>query len=297
MDPTTKTMSLVTGRKVMVHSLATGSPGSRTVVFCHPAPGSGAFDPDPERTAARDVSLIAVDRPGYGGSDPVAAGSWADVASAAADLAEVLEELGTGPVGVAGWSAGGRVALALAARHPELVDRVAVIGTPAPHEAVPWVPEEHAAGMEAMRGRPPEEVHEALAGMFAGMVPSDPSAPEALALLGVGEADAPTLELPGVRGRLAGMLREAFRQGATGMASEIAGYMLRPWGFEPGEVQAKVLLLYGQADAIGSRHAGWWQKRLPNARTEMVPQAGHLLVVPLWKRVLSHLAPGRSRGP
>lgn len=295
MTPTAEPLILASGRRVTVRTLAVGSPGSRTVVFSHPAPGSGAFDPDPAQTARRDLSLIAVDRPGYGGSDPVAPGAWADVASAAADLAEVLMQRGDGPVGVAGWSAGGRVALALAARHPELVDRVAVIGTPAPHEEVPWIPEEHAAGLEAMRGLPPEHVHQALAGMFAPMLPADPGSDEALGMLGAGEADRALLADAGLRSRLAGMLGEAFRQGAVGMASDLAGYTLRPPGFEPGEVQVKTLLLYGLADAIGTRHGRWWQERLQDARLETVPDAGHLLVAPTWDRVLSHLAPGTLR--
>lgn len=302
MSTTTELVTLASGRRVAVRTLAQGAPGSRTLVICHPAPGSGAFDPDPAQTARRDISLIAVDRPGYGGSDPVEPGLWADVASAAADLAEVLMQRGDGPVGVAGWSAGGRVALALAARHPELVDRVAVVGTPAPHEEVPWIPEEHAAGLEAMRGLPPEQVHGILAGMFAVMVPGDAPAgsddaraDESLAMLGAGEADVAALAMPGARDRLLAMLAQAFSQGAAGMASDLAGYTLRPMGFDSGEVQAKTLLLYGAADSIGSRHARWWQQRLPDARTEMVPEAGHLLLIPMWDRVLSHLAPGKLR--
>lgn len=43
---------LPSGRQVGVHTLATVR-RERTVVLCHPAPGSGAFDPDPEATAAR----------------------------------------------------------------------------------------------------------------------------------------------------------------------------------------------------------------------------------------------------
>lgn len=265
------------------------------MVFCHPAPGAGGFDPDPEQTWMRGVTLLGADRPGYGGSAPVEGDRWASVASAADDLAEVLDRTGTGPVGVAGWSAGGRVALALAARRPELVDRVAVLATPAPDESVPWIPPEHKGMLDGLRGQPPAAVNHQLTEVFSAFVPADPAAPEALGLLGGGPADEAALAAPGARERLAGMFEAAFAQGATGLAADIAGYTLQPWGFDPSEVQAKTLLIYGSEDAmVGPPHGSWWRKQLPDARLEVAPGAGHLLVIPLWRRVLSHLAP-RSR--
>jgi pimeloyl-ACP methyl ester carboxylesterase len=282
-----------TGRRVAVHRVADGS-GGRTVVLCHPAPGSGDFDPDPEATAARGVTLLGVDRPGYGDSGPVPPGQWASVDGAADDLAEVLDTLGAGRVGVAGWSAGGRVALALAARRPDLVDRVAVIATPAPDEQVPWIPPDYKAGLEKLRGLPPEQVHEILGEQLAGLLAAgDPES--ALAMISAGGPDEPVLGLPGVRHRLGAMLAASLRQGPTGLASDIAGYSLRPWGFDPGQVKAKTLLVYGARDpATGPRHGKWYQQHLPQARYEQAPDAGHLVVIPLWPRVLSHLAP-RSR--
>ncbi len=283
------------GRTVAVHVLARGSAAGRTVVLCHAAPGSGLLDPDPAETARRDITLVAVDRPGYGGSDPVPAGSWSTVHDAAEDVAVALDHLGvTDPVGVAGWSAGGRVATALAALHPHRVDRVAVVATPAPHEEVPWVPQEHQAGLEALNELPPDDVHAALAAMLGADLPSDPA--ELLPLVGAGEADGQALALPGARDRLAAMLAASVRQGALGMAQDIAGYGLRPWGFDRADVAAPTLLLYGAQDAVvGPAHARWWQDGLPDARVELVPDHGHLVLLPLWGRVLSHLAPGTLR--
>ena len=92
------------------------------------------------------------------------------------------------------------------------------------------------------------------------------------------------------------MLAAALAQGVTGLAADIARYSLQPWGFDLSEVRPKTLLLYGSQDPIAaSRHGRWWQQRLPDARLEMVPQAGHLLVIPMWQRVLSHLAPYNKR--
>jgi pimeloyl-ACP methyl ester carboxylesterase len=90
------------------------------------------------------------------------------------------------------------------------------------------------------------------------------------------------------------MLRAAFAQGAAGLAADIAGYCLQPWGFEPEEVEATTLLLYGSRDPVaGPAHARWWQERIPDARLEVAPDAGHLVLLPMWSRALAHLTPER----
>lgn len=69
-----------------------------------------------------------------------------------------------------------------------------------------------------------------------------------------------------------------------------------PW-FDPDAVLAKTLLIYGSSDPLtGSRHGTRWQKALPDARLEMNPGGGHDLLIPMWKRVLAHLAPRRRAG-
>ncbi len=70
-----------------------------------------------------------------------------------------------------------------------------------------------------------------------------------------------------------------------------------PEGLDLGAVTAKTLLLYGTADTrTGNSHGTRWQKRLPSARLEMVPNGGHDLLVPKWGRILSHMAPRRKAG-
>jgi pimeloyl-ACP methyl ester carboxylesterase len=297
---------LESGRRVGVHFTRTRAlwpdpEGTRDrehrlVVFCHSAPGAGPFDPDPTLTHARNLTLLAVDRPGYGRSDSVPAGSWATVESAADDVAAVLDCLDAGRVGVVGWSAGGRVALALAARRPDLVGRVVVVATPAPDEEVPWIDPAQREELERLSTLAPADVHAELNARLGSLVPEDPFSMDALWLLAAVTSDEPALREPGVRDRLGEMLRAAFAQGTTGLAADIAGYCLQPWGFEPEAVEAKTLLLYGSHDPLaGPRHGHWWGERLPDARLEVVPGAGHLLVIPMWHRVLSHLAPNQDR--
>ena len=242
------------------------------------------------------MRLLSVDRPGYGGSSPVAAGTWSTVAAAADELATVLDGMSVGPVGVAGWSAGGRVALALAARRPDLVDRVAVIATPAPDAEVPWIEGEQRTELERLRGLPPDDgARRARGAPRARSSPRIRSRPRPCGSSARARPTRPRSRTPGARRRLGEMLRAAFVQGAHGLAADIAGYCLQPWGFEPEAVRADTLLLYGSHDPLADpRHGRWWESRLPDARLEVVPGAGHLLVIPMWARVLSHLAPDRA---
>jgi len=278
------------GRTIAVHDLTPDSPADAPVVLlCHVAPGSGSFDPDPDVTAAAGVRLITLDRPGYGGSDPVKDG-FATIGSAADDAAAVLADVlpPGATAGVAGWSAGGRVALALAARHPELVGRVTVIATPAPDEEVPWYGDENRAMIDALRGLPPGEAVAQLTAVFEDML-AGAGDDALLGLAGAAEADREVLTEP-VRERLRGMLDAAMAQGVTGMVADLAGYTLADRGFTPAQVSADILLAYGADDVlVPPAHGEWYRAQLPSAELELWPAVGHLVVVPAWRRVLDHL--------
>ena len=67
--------------------------------------------------------------------------------------------------------------------------------------------------------------------------------------------------------------------------------------FEIGSIEAKTLLLYGQADPDAPPPAAeWWKKHLPHGgRVEIVPRGGSDFIAAMWGRVLSHAAPGSLR--
>ncbi len=242
------------------------------------------------------MTLLGIDRPGYGDSDPIDAAHWADVPTAAADISDVLDILGIREVGVAGWGAGGRVALALACRRPDLVDRVVVIGTPAPDLEIGWQPDSVRLLLDELSGADSGTAQARLQQHLADRVPGDPRAGDALDLLSISPADDAVVGDADTAQRLGDMLAYAFMQGSIGWIADIAGYALRPWGFEPAEVGAKTLLLYGAKDPVAAgRHASWWQRRLPDSRVEMSPTAGHLQAGLRWPRALSHLAPHSKR--
>ena len=284
---------------------AFGDPvAERIVLFCHPAPGSGGFDPDTAATSSWGVHMVSADRPGYGSSTPLAPERRPTVARWADDLAEYIEfvieqarETGQTPlhrIGVVGWSAGGRVALALAAKHPGLVDRVAVVATPAPDTAVPWIPRDLARTSAELLTAPLPEAKQRLRAMLLTQLQGGTPGVD---LLARGDADTALLELPGLEGRLERMLQHAYDQGTVGVADDLLSYVIDDWGFELEAVRAKVLLVYGAKDqVVPSAHGRWYRRQLrhANARLVVVPRAGHLVIAPAWQRILEHVDPQRG---
>ena len=117
----------------------TGGFDEGVTLFClHPSETSSrTFDMFlPE--IAGDRSVYAPDLPGCGESDPAPGRTYAEAASAVADLAA---DLRLHHIDVLGFRFGAAVALELAAARPELVRRLVVIGTP-PIERLPVIQQE-----------------------------------------------------------------------------------------------------------------------------------------------------------
>jgi pimeloyl-ACP methyl ester carboxylesterase len=281
-----RVIQLADGRTLAIDER--GSPDAPAVVLLHPAPGSRRFDPDPATTAAADIRLLTIDRHGYGGSTPLPDGAVPTVVGHADDVAMALDQLGVAQAGIIGWSAGGRVALALAARRPDLVRAVAVVGTPAPDEEVPWIVDEYRAMIGPLRADPGSATAR-IAPVFAGLA-ADPAS--AVASVGGGPADRVVIARDaGARGRLETMMVEAFRQGGVGLAADIVSYTVVPWGFDAATVGVRTTLVYGGADAIaGPPHGEWYAARIPRAKLEMVPESGHLVALNAWASIIAAVA-------
>jgi pimeloyl-ACP methyl ester carboxylesterase len=283
-DTSEHRVDLPAGRTLAVSE--TGDPGGPAVLLLHPAPGSRLLDPDPAVTAAAGIRLIGVDRAGYGATTALPDGAVPTITGYADDAAAALAALGVDDVAVVGWSAGGRVALALAAGRPDLVRAAVVVATPAPHEDVPWIPEEHIALIEQLQGDPGSATA-ALTQVFAEMAAAPPAA--AVEMAGAGPADEAALAAdPTRRARLEAMLAEAFAQGAVGMAADIVSYTVVPWGFDPTAVEAPTTAFYGEGDVMVSpAHGEWYASRMVGAELRVVPDSGHLVALTAWADILA----------
>ena len=106
---------LVAPTTVMIHGLAESGEAFR------------AFVP----ALARKTRLIRLDLRGYGQSPAMPADHDWRFDTLVADVVRVIGATSTSKVNLVGGKIGGTIALAVAARHPQLIDRLAVLGAPA----------------------------------------------------------------------------------------------------------------------------------------------------------------------
>lgn len=103
-----------------------GTRGSPAVVFVHGGGPSGAMWRDHIDRLAGEFHCLVPDLPGFGRSNRLAPISLSQTADLVAEL--ITGRVPAGRAHVVGLSYGGSVALALLARHPDVLDRVVIDG-------------------------------------------------------------------------------------------------------------------------------------------------------------------------
>ena len=121
-----------------VHVTDFGGPADAPVLLAvHGLAGSAASWRPFAAAANRSHRVLAVDLPGHGRSS--SAGRSLAVADLAAVLSEVVEQLATGPVVLAGHSMGAAVSVLTAAATPQHVERLVLLAPPVPRAGLPEV--------------------------------------------------------------------------------------------------------------------------------------------------------------
>lgn len=116
---------------VRLHVRRTPGPATTTAVYVHGLGGSATNWTDLAWLLSGHANGIAVDLPGFGGSEPTPGFSYSLEAHGDA-LARFLRGLGTGPVHLFGNSMGGAIAMRFAARHPHLVRTLTLVSPAVP---------------------------------------------------------------------------------------------------------------------------------------------------------------------
>ena len=116
-----------------IHATQVGKTGER-VVFLHGLFGQGKNFTQVAKALQPELRSLLVDLPNHGRSSWTDRVDYADMADSVADFLR-SDFAAEGPVHLVGHSMGGKVAMVLALRHPELIDRLVVVDiTPGPSD-------------------------------------------------------------------------------------------------------------------------------------------------------------------
>jgi pimeloyl-ACP methyl ester carboxylesterase len=278
-EPTVTESDLTLEDGSTLHVYDTGDDtGDRLAVFWHHGtPNIGAPPRPLFATAERlGVRWVAHDRPGYGGST---ARPGRDIASAATDVARVADAVGIDRFAVMGHSGGATHALACGALLPDRVLGVVGMATIAPYAAdgLDWfagmAPSSEAALRSAAKGRDAREAFEA--------------AEEDLGSPFTAEDNA---MFSGEWGWLIDVVRPAVANGPAAQIDDDLAYVA-PWGCDPADVAAPVLLVHGDSDrVIPFGHAEWLARHVADATPWRRPGDGHISVLSAAPGALAWLA-------
>src|SRR5262245_1170959 len=230
----------------------TGAQDGAPVLFCH-----GLVDSRLSAhwfgQAARELGLrvIAMDRPGTGGTDPRPLSRLADWAE---DATLVLDALGAGMVALLGVSAGGPFAAACATGIPGRVSGLTLVSP----LGLPGWPTRGMAGGEraslALARRAPGFGAWAL-GRLASLARRWPDVFLRLTATGLPASDIRALSNPEMRDSFLTSYLEAFRQGSWGVAQDLR-VLTRPWGVQIGSITVPAVIHHGDADTtVPIQHA------------------------------------------
>lgn len=267
----------VAGRRVEYCLYNRGA--NRRAVFQYGTPGTRWLSPQLiDAGASAGFELLAIDRPGYGGTDRRPGRRVVDVV---ADVHAVLDVEQWDRFAVWGGSGGAPHALAIAARLPDRVTACASVVGLAPFDApgVDWyagmsagnVEEFQAAALGERVYRPLVErlAANALASIEAGgiQVAGDYQLPEVDR-----RALAARQQEDGYRARM----QRTYEQGVDGWLDDCIA-LTRPWGFELSQLATPTSVWYGPADVLASReHHEYLLSSIPGARRHQLG-GGHIL--------------------
>jgi pimeloyl-ACP methyl ester carboxylesterase len=265
-----------------------GRPDGPVVLAFHGSPGSRTWWPGEEVTIAAGAHLVTVDRPGYGGSDPI---PGRPVVEWAGDVTELTDALGIARFGVVGWSGGAPYAAAVAATMPQRLTGACLASSASLTYILDTADrdEEDHENLRVMArdgaGSAVRQYAERLQGWAeeirrdpVGFVTADGS---------VADGDRSLFDDPDFGAGFARSVAEGLRQGALGAASDWIA-LLAPWGFGLDDIAMHVDLWHGAQDnRVDQALFADVAAHLPDASLTVWPDSGHFGPATHWVDVLA----------
>ncbi len=268
-----KTLLLPDGRTIAYTRY--GDPKGHPIAYCHGLPSSRLEAKLASQVASHlGIQLIAIDRPGYGRSDPLPPSS---MAAWPEDLQRLADQLQLERFSVMGVSGGGAYALASAWSLGERIDRVLLVCPLGPvfllHLRKFMSPAARLAFFLA--SQIPWLLPVFFGNATAHILRRRPQWVISLMEEGLPEKDRQVLEDPATRETFFATIREGLRQGSPGALRDFIQHT-RHWGFSPASINQPVSIWHGSADTVvpvdHSRHLA---QQLPNAELSIAPEEGH----------------------
>jgi pimeloyl-ACP methyl ester carboxylesterase len=268
-----------------------GPEDGQAVLFHTGTPSAGMlFGPMIDAGSDRGLRHVVYSRPGYGTSERAAGRSVADCTQ---DVTAIADALGIERFFTVGWSGGGPHALACAALLPDRVIAAATIASVAPRDA---------EGLDWLAGMGQENVDEFTAAEAGGeelLAFLEPARAELVSVTGseLYAAFGDLLSDVDVR-TLTGAFAEHFAETTrVGLEHGVYGWFdddlacLRDWGFALPDISRPVTVWQGAQDRmVPFAHGEWLAAHLPGARTQLLPDQGHVsLVIDHYGRLLDDL--------
>jgi pimeloyl-ACP methyl ester carboxylesterase len=180
------------------------------------------------------------------------------------------------------------------------VDRVAVIGCPAPDDdpsfdVTAGMPEMNRESIRMLKENPEEErrgTEEAVTAFF-----EDPETFAGLIDSVLDPVDVAAARKSNVRAGLIEQWRDALKNGAEGWYED-GMITVRPWGFAPEDVRVEVWLWHGELDRlVPVSHGRHLAGRLPRCKGEFLPGDGHVSPIARLPEILDWLVQPVSDKP
>ena len=252
-----------------------GDPEGHPIAYCHGLPSSRLEAKLADREAKQlGLQLIAIDRPGYGLSDPLPPST---IAHWPEDLERLADHLRLGRLSVMGVSGGGAYALACAAHLGERIDRVLLVCPLGPV----FLPRLRRSMSPAARlafflaDQMPWLLPIFFGDLTARILRRYPQWAISLMEEGMPEKDRQVLTNPPIRQIFLATIREGLRQGASGALRDFIQHA-HFWGFKTAAIFQPVSIWHGGVDSVVPvHHSRHLAQELPMAELHIVPEEGH----------------------